>query len=169
MRENPHHAFAALLITRILILSYFVALALGLIRGADMTRLLTPFLPMDWAVNVMRFYVLTLTGMVLFGVFRRPAALVLAISLFWASYMTMFAAGDITGFWRDLALIGGLLVSAGVGQGLSISGRESTVQADDTVVSADPEPDPGDNTVKVPLRRVTITRMREDLNYAREG
>ena len=120
MRDISTQAFAASHITRILILSYFVALAMGLIDGAEMSRLAAPFLAEPDATYVMSGVVVGLSALILFGLFRRPAALILSITLFWASYMTMFATGDLTGFWRDLALIGGLLMSADVGPGLDI-------------------------------------------------
>ncbi|NNE79490.1 MAG: hypothetical protein HKN18_04375 [Silicimonas sp.] len=171
MRDNPHHSFAASQITRILILSYFVALALGLIRGAELQRLTSPFLSAPWATYAISGIVLTLTALVLVGILRRPAALILALTLFWASYMTMYATGDIAGFWRDLALIGGLLISAGVGQGWSVRDRATSAPEPDYELNIASErgPEPGPDTVQVPLRRVTITRLREDLDMAREG
>ena len=171
MREARHHSFAASQVTRILILSYFTALALGLINGAELTRLAAPFLPEDIAFYVMGALVLCLTGLVLIGILRRPAALVLSLVLYWASYMTMYATGDIAGFWRDLALIGGLLISAGVGQGWSVRSTDNEEPEYELDIAADPssEQDPGPDTVQVPLRRVTITRLREDLDMAREG
>ena len=104
----------AQMITRLLIISYFIAIALGLISGIDISRLANPFLPELPALYLMRLVVLTLCGMVLFGLFRRPAALVLALVVFWTSYMTLYAGGEIGAFWRDLALIGGLLLTANI-------------------------------------------------------
>ncbi len=107
-------ALSAQFITRLLIVSYFIAIALGLIGGVDVSRLATPFLPETLAVYLMRVIVLALCGMVLFGMWRRPAALVLSLIVFWTSYITLYAGGEIGAFWRDLALIGGLLLTANI-------------------------------------------------------
>lgn len=105
---------SAQFITRLLIISYFVAMSLGLIQGIDVSRMAALFLPEIAALYVMRLIILSLCGMVLFNVFRRPAALVLALIIFWTSYLTLYAGGEISAFWRDLALIGGLLLTANV-------------------------------------------------------
>lgn len=99
---------------RLLIVSYFMALALGLIKGADLSVLAAPFLPAMFAKIVSGLGVLGLSAMILFGYHRRLAALLLAIILFWCSYLTSVSpAGleDIGSFWRDLALIGALLLT----------------------------------------------------------
>ncbi len=166
MRTNEKDGSAASHITRILILSYFLALATGLISGAEFSRLATPFLPEPTASFAMSAVVIFLSALVLIGVYRRPAALILALALFWASYMTMFATGDLTGFWRDLALLGGLLMSAGVGAGLSIPRRSPEELPEKEVVQrivSTPQFE-----VEAP-RRNSITRFREDLNLAREA
>ena len=152
-------------ITRLLILSYFVALAIGWIEGAEFNRLATPFLPEPHATYFMGTMVLILCFMVLIGMFRRPAALLLAMTLFWAGYVTMFATGDLTGFWRDLALIGGLLMSAGVGTGWSVDKTSAPIEAEETVIHDTAAPPEGD----APKRRASITRFREDLDIAREA
>ncbi len=99
-------------ITRLLVVSFFIALSLGLIDGVDIKRLAIPFVPDPFATYLMRALMLALCAMVLFGFFRRPAALILALMVFWPSYMTLFSGGDVSAFWRDLALIGGLIMSA---------------------------------------------------------
>lgn len=168
MPDKLNNATLASHITRILILSYFVALALGLIQGAEIVRLTLPFLPMAEAQYTIGIIVVLLSSMVLVGIFRRPAALVLSLILFFSSYMTMFASGDLTGFWRDLALIGGLLMSAGAGEGWAVvarTGRDTDAEGDvvPRIIST-PSPEP-----VAPRRRSTITRFREDLNLAREA
>ena len=114
MLNQISEAISAQFVTRLLIISYFVAVALGLIVGIDVARLAEPFLPELMARYLMRAVVLTLCGMVLFDVLRRPAALVLALIVFWASYITLYSGGEIGPFWRDLALIGGLLLTANI-------------------------------------------------------
>ena len=51
--------------------------------------------------------------MILVGWHRQGAALVLALAMFWASYLAMMSAPDqnIGAFWRDLALIGALVMT----------------------------------------------------------
>jgi len=167
VRNFENDGSAANHITRILILSYFLALAGGLISGAQFSRLAAPFLPDPLAFYVTSAIVVLLSGMILFGFFRRRAALILALILFWASYMTMFATGDLTGFWRDLALMAGLLMSAGVGNGFSISRRalsETEEDLDVPRIISTPLP-----AFEAPERRPSVSRFREDLTLAREG
>ena len=167
MRNLENDGSAANHITRILILSYFLALAGGLINGAEFSRLASPFLADPFATYVTSTVVVVLSAMVLVGFFRRPAALILALILFWASYMTMFATGDLTGFWRDLALSAGLLMSADVGSGFSIM-RSTPSGAEDKFdvprIISKPLHD-----VEAPPSRTSVSRFREDLSLARES
>ena len=99
---------------RLLIVSYFIALALELINGTDLTVLATPFMPEVFAKIVSGLGVVGLSAMILLDYHRRLAALLLAIVLFWCSYLaTLSPSGleDIGSFWRDLALIGALLLT----------------------------------------------------------
>ena len=100
-------------VVRLLIVSYFVALALGVIDGTDLSALAAPFLPLAFAKIVVALVVLSLCAMILIGWHRRAAALVLALAMFWASYMAMMNAPDqnLGAFWRDLALIGALVMT----------------------------------------------------------
>lgn len=99
---------------RLLIVSYFIALALGLIKGVDLAVLAAPFMPTTFAKIVSGLGVVGLSAMILFGYHRRLAALLLAIVLFWCSYLASLSPlglEDIGSFWRDLALIGALLLT----------------------------------------------------------
>ena len=100
-------------IVRLLVTSYFVALGLGLIDGTDMSVLVATFLSLWLAQAISSAFLVTLSAMILFGFFRRAAALILAISFFWASYVTLLSAPtqELTAFWRDLALIGALVLT----------------------------------------------------------
>ena len=159
MRDLTGDGTAAAHVTRILIVSYFVALAIGLVEGADLTRLVTPFLDEIPARHVSRLIVLTLCALVVFGLYRRAAALVLAIILFWTSYISLFSHGEVGGFWRDLALIGGLLMSARVGV------HDRAADLNDTPSEAESN---HSNSEWVAIKpRATVTRFREDLNLAR--
>ncbi|MDJ1015647.1 MAG: hypothetical protein QNJ35_03965 [Paracoccaceae bacterium] len=100
-------------VVRLLIVSYFMALSLGVISGTDVSVLAGPFLP-DLPARVLTSgAVFGLAAMILLGVHRRAAALLLAIAMFWASYLTMLSApvDELGAFWRDLALIGALILT----------------------------------------------------------
>ncbi len=99
---------------RLLVVSYFIALALGLIKGTDLAVLAAPFMPEVFAKITSAVGVIGLAAMILFGYHRRLAALLLAIVLFWCSYLASLSPSgleDIGSFWRDLALIGALLLT----------------------------------------------------------
>ena len=99
---------------RLLIVSYFVALSVGLIQGTDMSMLTASFLPAGIAKVVASVGVISLSSMILFGYHRRAAALLLALCLFWCSYLGSLGHighTDVGAFWRDLALIGALLLT----------------------------------------------------------
>lgn len=112
--NSSNDFFSAQFVTRLIIVSYFVAVALNIIPGIEIARLANPFMPDIYAHYTMRTIVLTLSGMVLFGVWRRAAALVLALVVFWTSYITLYSGGELGAFWRDLALIGALLLAANI-------------------------------------------------------
>ncbi|MGI9389250.1 MAG: hypothetical protein ACR2O1_04255 [Boseongicola sp.] len=101
-------------LVRLLIVSYFMAFAIGLIPGTDVTVLADPFMSPVAARVLTGTTVFILASLILVGFQRRAAALLLAIVLFWASYVTMLSANgaqNIGGFWRDLALIGALILT----------------------------------------------------------
>lgn len=104
------------MVTRLIIVSYFLALGFGVIPGSEIWRLTAPLLPDTFAGLVANALVITLATCVLLGVYRRTAALVLAMVVFWPGYLAMMASAEaVGGFWRDLALISGLLMCAGIG------------------------------------------------------
>lgn len=160
------HSLPALgpqLVTRIVITLYFAILAMGYIDGADMARLASPFLDQPKARFLSQSIVLTLCAMVFFGVFRRQAGIVLGFIVFAASYKTMFASGDIVGFWRDFALVMGLFWSTRV-----VSDWDDQEVFGDSDLDIAPEPAPKPATETSPVRRrATVSRFREDLDMAR--
>ncbi len=117
MRQNLSRYATALLsghtVVRILIVSYFIALALHVIPGTDISALLKPFLPPVWATLLTSAGVIVFSTMIITGFQRRAAALLLALATFWASYMAMLNAPvhELGAFWRDLALIGALILT----------------------------------------------------------
>ena len=93
-------------LTRLLVISYFLAVSLGLIKGTGLLEFMRPLLPEEFAGPLMRGLVLTLSVLILTGIARRPAALILSLVVFFSSYTALYAGGDIGAFWRDLALVG---------------------------------------------------------------
>jgi len=131
---------------RLLIVSYFVALSLGLTQGADIQKLSDPFLPDHMSHYAMRGVVLTLAGMVLFDIQRRAAALILSVFVFWSSYLAIFLGGSIGDFWLDLALIGALLHIGGVGaegEGSAARSDPEATRGPDIERRAISKPEPG--------------------------
>ena len=108
--------FSTTSVTRFLVVSYFIGLGLGIVRGVDVGALAHPFVSAPVADVVVGGLVLILSFMVLFGIWRRGAALLMALIVFWASYLTLVVQSgpdQIGSFWRDLALIGALLLTYG--------------------------------------------------------
>jgi uncharacterized membrane protein YphA (DoxX/SURF4 family) len=101
-------------LSRILIASYLMAIALGLVSGTTGSVIWAMFLPGDIANIVATASMFGLAFMVMIGVWLRPAALLLAIVMFWSSYITLIspdASSNVDSFWRDLALIGALFLT----------------------------------------------------------
>lgn len=114
-------------VVRILIASYFLAFSLGVFPGTDVAILLTPFFTPAQATLLSHIAVFSMALMILLGYQRRAAALVLAITVFWASYMSLMStptADGIGSFWRDLALIGALILT--YSQPISYSGTRAS-------------------------------------------
>lgn len=99
---------------RILIASYFLAGAIGLIPGTDLTPMFSRLLPQPLSGAASGFLVFVLSYLVMIGVWLRGAALTLGILTFWSSYLRMLdlgVAGELAIFWRDLALIASLMLT----------------------------------------------------------
>ena len=108
--------FSTTSVTRLLVVSYFFAMGSGFIDGVDVSVLAAPFVSQSMAEYITAGIVIVLSSMVLLGFFRRAAALLLALVVFWASYLTMVVQSgpeQIATFWRDIALIGALLLTYG--------------------------------------------------------
>ncbi|MFD0981234.1 hypothetical protein [Tropicimonas aquimaris] len=99
---------------RILIASYFLAGAVGMIPGTDLTPMFIRVMPQPFAGAASGFLVFMLAYMVMIGVWLRGAALTLGILTFWSSYLRMLDLGvadELGTFWRDLALIAALMLT----------------------------------------------------------
>ncbi len=148
-------------ITRVILISYFIAVSLGLIGGTHLTEFMAPLLPADLAENIMRGLVLTLSMLVLTGIGRRHAALVLSLVVFFSSYVTLYAGGDVGLFWRDLALVGALLMTADLTNpnDKEIDWNTATLAPPEKPATSREAPDPIDPLDDQPFR--------EDLDIAR--
>ncbi|PRY26667.1 hypothetical protein CLV78_101768 [Aliiruegeria haliotis] len=105
---------AAQNLLRILIASYFLAGAIGVIPGSDLTPLTERIFSETLAGPVSASIVFVLAYMVMIGMWLRGAALLLGILTFWSSYLKMIDLGmadQLGHFWRDLALIASLILT----------------------------------------------------------
>lgn len=105
---------AAQAILRVLIASYFIAVALNLIPGTNLGILFSPILPAPYDSATSAGIVFILAFMVMAAIATRGAALIIALMTFYASYLTMISLGiedQLGSFWRDLALIAALLLT----------------------------------------------------------
>jgi uncharacterized membrane protein YphA (DoxX/SURF4 family) len=105
---------AAQTVLRILIASYFLAVALQIIPGTNLGALFSPLLPAPFDGATAAGIVFILSFMVMIGVGTRGAALIIALMTFYASYLAMVELGvdqELGAFWRDIALIAALLLT----------------------------------------------------------
>ena len=113
-RRSAFPGIAAHKLLRILVASYFIGISLNLAPGVDPARLFLPILPSEQAEQVGAAIVFALSWLILAGMWLRPAVLLLALIVFWSSFLEnvldtgSIAAGD---FWRDLTLIGALMLT----------------------------------------------------------
>ncbi len=101
-------------LSRILVASYFIAVALNLIDGTMGHALAQWVVPADYVALTASAVIFTLAFLVMIAVWLRPAALLLAIVVFWSGFMALLgpdAARSLDAFWRDLALIGALFLT----------------------------------------------------------
>ncbi|MBF9041920.1 hypothetical protein HKCCE4037_01155 [Rhodobacterales bacterium HKCCE4037] len=107
---------AAQLVLRVLIASYFLAVALNIIPGTNLGILFSAVLPEIYATATAAGLVFICSFLIMLGMATRVAALMLAIMTFFASYLVMIELGveqELGAFWRDLALIAALLLTYG--------------------------------------------------------
>ncbi|WP_146636253.1 DoxX family protein [Nioella nitratireducens] len=99
---------------RIVIASYFLAVGLNLIPGTSLAPLAAQVVPPHVAEPLSAMVVFALAFLVMIGLYMRPAALVLGLLTFFASYLRMIELGveqELGGFWRDLGLIAALMLT----------------------------------------------------------
>lgn len=99
---------------RILIASYFIAVALKLIPGTQFASLFGLIADQGTAHLLTSLTVFSLAYMVMIGCCLRLAALLLGLMTFFAAFVTYFGAplaGDLGAFWRDIALVSALMLT----------------------------------------------------------
>ena len=109
--EITHNAQSWL---RILIASYFIAVALRLIPGTDFALLLGLIADRGTANLLAAISVFSLAYMVMIGCCLRVAALLLSLMTFFAAfvgYVGPQGSGDLAAFWRDLAMVAALMLT----------------------------------------------------------
>ncbi len=106
-------------VVRILIASYFLATATGLIFEPASRTFLDAVLPVSQAQFVTTTYLFLTSFAIMVGIAVRPCALLLSIYIFWSGFLH-YDLGDpvaLSAFWRDMALLGSVLMIAVTEQG----------------------------------------------------
>lgn len=99
---------------RVLIASYFIASAFGLVVETHGDAVITVVLPNTAGATLASVIEFTLGYMILTGTQVRTAALLLSLYVLWSSFIANYVNSvtpSLDDFWRDLALIGGLLMT----------------------------------------------------------
>lgn len=116
---NPQQA--AHTIARVIIASYFLAKSIGLIFDPNSFDIVFASTPIPeyfrWPEMTFQF---AAALFILVGFQTRLAAALLAMHVFWSSFIFNYVPGDpvaISAFWKDLALIGGLIMLFSHGRG----------------------------------------------------
>lgn len=112
-RHQRHLDVPALKFIRMIIASYFMATALGLINGFAPGVIFAYYMSPDVAHLVGAAVVLNCSLLLFLGLFVRLASLYLAIVMLTSSIVTHFFGASeavLTLFWQDLSLVGGLLL-----------------------------------------------------------
>ncbi len=99
---------------RLLVATYFLAVGFGLVPGTGLQGLTGLVLPEPAANLLAGIIVLVIAGMILADRWVMVSAICLSVLLFVSSYATMIQIGvaeELGQFWRDIALIGALLLA----------------------------------------------------------
>ena len=99
---------------RVLIASYFLAVALQLIPGTDLSVLFSSVIPAPYDAASATGLVFLCSFLIMLGMATRVAALLIALMTMFASYLWMVTLGvhdELGAFWRDVALIAALLLT----------------------------------------------------------
>ena len=115
MRRASKVSRNVLSVVRILIASYFLAMATGLVFEPASRTFLDPILPLEYAQLTSTTYLFVTAFAIMVGVFLRPAALLLAVYIFWSGFLHYDLGGSqaaLSAYWRDMALLGAILLIA---------------------------------------------------------
>lgn len=113
LSNDPIH-FVGQNLIRIILASYFMAAALGLITGPISTPIFATFMDAHLAQVTGGVVTFVTAFLLLCGTQVRAVALLLGLQTFWSSYLMVFgpqALGTIDVFWRDLALVAALMLT----------------------------------------------------------
>ena len=100
---------------RILIASYFLATATGLVLEPSNRTLFGSVMLAQHANIAATIYLFVTAFAIMVGKAVRPAALLLAIYIFWSGFLHYDfsdSADALSKFWRDMALLGAILLIA---------------------------------------------------------
>lgn len=99
---------------RIVIGSYFMAIALGLIEGTEPKAMFIPYLDTETSDLIGTMLLFAITTAFMAGLFLRQSSLMLAIFIFGSSLAENFLTyehASISNFWRDLTMVCAVLLS----------------------------------------------------------
>ena len=102
-------------VLRILIASYFLATATGLIMEPGNRTLFEPFLPESYATLLTTVFLFGTAFLIMVGKLLRVAALLLAVYILLSGVLTYDLGSTpeaLSTFWRDMALLGAVLLIA---------------------------------------------------------
>ncbi|MCT8160503.1 hypothetical protein [Pseudoruegeria sp. SHC-113] len=108
MDEAGHQA------VRLIIASYFIAIAVGVLPSENGQALFATVLPEKYAAAAVSGFVFSTALLVFLGRQMRLAALLLANYVFWSSLVANFVLEgpiNIVEFWRDLVMVGALMLT----------------------------------------------------------
>ena len=154
---------------RIVIGSYFMAMALGLIAGVDPSGMFWPALPEPTARIVGTGLLFTLSVAFMAGVFLRLTALMLALFILCSSVIEHYMHIEtlaVSAFWRDLALSCAVLLSYSSYKRREIRSAALILRRQARLIR------PGGASGKIAPRRVNVQpkpqqRDREEQGYDR--
>ncbi|MEE9428405.1 MAG: hypothetical protein V3V25_09695 [Paracoccaceae bacterium] len=112
-RSNSSFGTSGHNLIRVLIASYFIAVSIDLIAGTSGIALAALVLPPAAAELVGSSVLFIFGSLVLTGIWLRPAAMLLGITILLSSFVQYFgpAAVPLADLWRDLTLTGALLLT----------------------------------------------------------
>jgi uncharacterized membrane protein YphA (DoxX/SURF4 family) len=119
-RDKTVLTSAELNAARFLIASYFLAVAVGLAEGVSLTPIFGVLFGEGGVSSFLSHTVLFVMGvLVLLGIAQRQVALTMAGLLLATNILELAATGkvDSAGVWRDIALVGALILSYGQREG----------------------------------------------------